>query len=178
MNSLSRLFLCLSLILVPASAFAHDNVRIGVVSIIAIEAKSTAWNKKVAGLEERFNQNRAALVQDETAVKKKIEAYEKRRALLSAEQQQEGDAEINQQLARLQQKATKMNTAIEKDSADSNIQLRQKIADIIGVLARERSLDLILEVGDENFGVVYFTERIDLTAEVIRRLNEQLPRLD
>lgn len=175
-----RRLMCIFLILVVSpvfSASAHDNARIAIVNIISIEQNSEAWQKKLAQLEEQLARNRNVIAEKEKALRTRLEEYEKQRPLLSVEQQQEQEAEINQQLASIQNQAAEMNGSLDQDSTISRQNVRLHISKIIGDIAKERKLDLILEVGEENFSVVYYTERLEITTEVIERLNKVYPTI-
>ena len=159
------------------TAQAHDNPLIATVNLFTIEQESTAWQKKLAAFQKQFENNRANISEQEKSLQGELKEYEKQRPLLSTEQQQTRDSEINQKLAKLQNTAGQMNAELDKKSTLANQTLRIKIAELIEKVAKERKLDLILEVGAENFAVTYFTERLDITGEIIKRLNKSYPSI-
>lgn len=168
------LFLALSL-LTAQVALAHDNPLIATVNVAAIEQESVAWQKKFAVFQEQFENNRLTISEQEKALQDELKEYNKQRPLLSAEQQQTRDGEMNQKLASLQNAAAEMNAALDQEAAIANQALRVEIVKLIEKIAQERRLDLILEIGAENFAVTYSSERLDLTKEIIKRLNETYP---
>ena len=170
----SFLIICAGLF-VSVSAWAHDNPLIATVNVFAVEQESVAWQKKLATFQEKFERNRAIIGEQEKTLQAELKEYEKQRPLLSAEQQQSRDGQINQKLAELQNTAGQMNASLDQESALANQSLRLEIAKLIKKVAKERKLDLILEVGAENFAVTYFTERLDITKIIIERLNKSYP---
>ncbi|NQY81880.1 MAG: OmpH family outer membrane protein [Alphaproteobacteria bacterium] len=176
-NLILLILLVLSALFLTNVTYAHDDPRIAMVNVTAIEQNSSAWQKKLAILQEQFKRNRDSILEREKALQAEVQEYEKQRPLLSQDQQQTRDAEINQKLAELQNTAGQVNATLDQQSTLANQNLRVKIAEIIEVLAKELTLDLILEVGAENFAVMFYTARLDITAEVIKRLNSSYPMI-
>ena len=172
---MKNILLVLLLMLFPVIGQAHDNVRIAVVDIQRVESESMAWQKTVQQIQDSFAQKRANILAQDQALQQEMSQYQQQRPLLSAEQQQQRDQELNEKIAALQNLAAEQNGLFDEQTVRANQALRVQIAREIEVIAKERDLDLIMEVSANNFDVVFYTARLEISDTVIERLNVNYP---
>ncbi len=159
----------LALVLLPLAAAAQTGTRIAVIDFQGAALNSNDGLEAQTAIEARATELEANLGDLQAELAAAQTRYETQQRALSATALAELEAEIT----RLQ---TQINRAAE--DADLEIQLVQtrslqpvseKVREIVLAYAEEAGFDLIL---DATAGIVYASESTNITAEIVRRMNE------
>ncbi len=150
-----------------AAAYAQQTTKIGVINSQQAFTASTEGKKAQAQLQDQENKIKSDLARIDAEIKTLETKLSTQRMTLS------NDAAVQIQ-SDLERKTTARKRREEDGTREAQqLQLnliqriRNEMVGIIDGLAKERGLDLILDLGAS--GIVFFNPALDLTDEVIRR---------
>lgn len=181
MKNISRiclwgLFFSLVLAAAPAlaqQAFSPANVKFAVVNYQKIFREAAA-TKSIGPQINKLKKSFEAQFQD---VKKKLQAAEQdlrgQRAVLSPEAFTQKQEAFKNQVNNVQRNVQTVQRLVGRAEADAYKSVRQAFYKITQEVAKERSLDLIFP----RSGLIHVDDRYDISDEVLKRLNKQLPRV-
>lgn len=135
------------------------------------EAKAT---KSIRPQREKLRTDFENAVRDE---ERKLRAAERelvnQRSILSPEAYLQRRQKLERQAKEAQRKASAKKREIERALATAMNKVRRNLRKITAAIAKERSVNLVLP----GSMVVLFERKFDITKEVLKRLDEQLPSL-
>lgn len=156
-------------LLLPTLTTQAAEVSVGIVSMQKVLDES----KKGKDVQKKFEQSVATekkeIEKREGTIKKAQEDFVRDQATMSEEQRRKKQREIQNQVSELQQFA---NEAQEKMSAKRLDLLKTVVEpakEIVNKVAKEKKMTIVFERGES--GLLYFDEAIDLTPEIIKRLD-------
>lgn len=167
--SLTLIAASLAAVLASAAPAAAQELRIAVIDTEAVLTQSAAGKQALAELQEMKQQkeNEGKAMQDEIADLRKRVA-EGRLAL------------AEEKLAELQQQLEDKNIALQRFQDDANRQLNKKKDEVLAAVDR-KVMPVIAQVSKEmgyglifrkfESGLIYAAEEVDITAEVIQRID-------
>lgn len=144
---------------------------IGVVDVIALMRES----KAAKSIEKQLNDRRKLYRDQLAAQEKKLQAAEdefvKNRKALKPEEVDAKRKSFDKSVRELQQSAQKKRIAFDKAATSAVAKLQAKITEITATVAQEKKLQLVF-TRDQ---VVVVEQSLDITGEVLTRLNKELP---
>jgi len=155
----------LILSLVPAlTASAQSNGKVGIINLQAAIAGTKDGQKASSELQQRFGPRRADL--------------EKRQADVQQLQEKLGKATTDDERARLAREIDQKTKAINREREDAQAELDQEEQKLVNELggkvvalsekyAKDHGYTWIVDVSSQQTPVVYFSETIDITKDVI-----------
>jgi outer membrane protein len=155
----------------PSVGFADDAVKIGVVDMQKALQTVDAGKKARAQLEKEFNSKKTELQNEEAAIKKLGAEFQKQSLVLSDEAQGKKRAELQERIAKLQEKTARSQGDIQQKEHELTQPILDKLRSIIGDLAKQKGYTIILEKNDNT--VLYSLEKDDLTHDVIVAYDKQ-----
>lgn len=167
-------FFLVLLTLVPmASAQDERDIGILVVDMQRIQRDAAA----AIGVRE---QSAVLRVQLEKAIADRARAISEEEATLAEMRERLGADEFRERVREFEQKvfanrdfAQRESGKLQASLADANKRLRREIAPILAALLREREAQVMLDTSQ----VLLSSEALDVTDEVIKRLNDVLPTM-
>jgi Skp family chaperone for outer membrane proteins len=124
-----------------------------------IEQKRAEYTKEISHEEERLRAERDALQRKQSSMSPTV---------------------LNQKGREFQQKVTDLDRnvqakreALEKSNADALTKIQQQMLKIIAAIAKERGANLVMQRSQ----LVLFDKHFDVTDEVLRKLDEEMPTL-
>lgn len=155
----------------PKTTVSSTVKGIGVVDVVALMRESSA----AKSVEKQLNERRKTYRDQLAAQEKKLQAQEedlvKNRKSLKAEEFEVKRKEFDKSVRALQQSAQKKHIAFDKAATQAVSKLQSKITQITGQVAQEKKLQLVL-TRDQ---VVVVEQSLDITKEVMARLNKEMP---
>ena len=160
----------------PAATVANSSIKLAVVDIQQLLRGS----KAAQGIETQLGTIRKDFQAEVEGDEKSLRAKEKEVKDLIAEAQKdkskEGDvkvkvADFQKQVADAQKKIQEKKNKLDKAVATAIGKLRAQIVKVVAEIADKKSLDLVLARTD----VVIVSKTLDITAEVLERINKDLP---
>lgn len=122
-----------------------------------VDARRRLYQEEIARQEQRLHEADKELA--------------RQRTVLSAEAYAERRRDFEAQVAEIQRKVQERRRQLDQAKAAALNEVRAAVIEVIGELADTRGFNLVLPTS----GLLLFSPQIDLTAEVLRRLDEKLP---
>ena len=167
-------FLLFPLIAIFLAHSASAKMSIAVVDVQSIWEKSSAAEEARKQLKSKDESFVAEVKKKDEELKKEDEELSKKRSVLSA------DAYEAQRKA-FKEKQVAISTALErkrenlkKSIAKATDTVQAAIFDIVASLAKEKEFELAIPKSQ----AVYASSQIDITADVLKILNQKLPKID
>lgn len=159
----------------PASALDKiEPVSIAVVDAQLITRQSDAANTIRAQIEDRRKIFEQEFQQRETELRQTAEALPQQRAILAQDVFQARLREHQENVAALQRDVQTGKRQLDQAFGRAMGEVRKTMIDIVRELAEEAEIELVLPKDQIFLG----HRRVDITQEVMTRLNERLPRVD
>lgn len=167
---LSLLALACAVLLGPGPA-AAETVKIGYIDIDKIISESALGQQAVKKLRKDFERRAADLKKMEDALKRKRKELDDKGSMMSMEKRRQKEVEYRQDRRDLKR-------AIRDNNEEFNIKRKQVLVDFfpkilktVQAIGKEKGYTLILR--KEPNILLYTADRVDLTQEVIARLNSE-----
>lgn len=168
-----RLLLAVCLLAISMPFAAHAQQSIAVVSLQELVATSKA-SKDIG---KQLEKKRATVLKELSAAEKKLVEIEKNlietRKDLSKEDFAKKVQVFEKDKITLQKKSLAYQNTLAKASLKAEKALLNEVVSIVGDVAKENSYDLVLTKQN----VVVGSDSIDITAEVLKRLNKAVPKM-
>jgi len=123
-------------------------------------------------LEAKSKKAQADLTAKGNAFQREVADYRQNAQSMSADQR----AVTEQRLARKQQELEAFNqnasSALANESADENAKLYDKVAEFLKGYAKDKGYKFVLTYSKTNPSILYADEKLDVTKEVVTKLNE------
>jgi Skp family chaperone for outer membrane proteins len=158
-------------IVLPAQAQSTDAIGIAVIDTQTIYRESEA----VKALQDRIDTQRSAYQEElrkkEDSLRAADQELVRQRTILSAEAFAQKRRELEEQVATLQGEVQSRRSGLEKQFNQGMKQVQRVLVEIAREIAEERGVDLVIEKG----AIVLVRPELEITSEVLKRLNEKLP---
>ncbi len=159
-------------LLLSVTASAQSNGKVGVINLQAAIAGCKDGQKAANDLQQRFAPKKAGL--------------EKRQADLQQLQEKLGKATTDDERARLSREIDQKTKSLNRDTEDARAELDQEEQKIVNELggkimalsekyAKDHGYTWIVDVSSQQTPVVYFSESIDITKDVIDLYDKGAP---
>ena len=145
------------------SALAQDNVKIGVVDIQKIQEESLAFEKERNKLQQVLEAKQKELVDEQNALRKLEEDYQKQSMMLSLEAQEEKKREYDAKSRYLQYLKDDYTATAQQLQASTLTRLQIELSGVIKEIGLKGNYTIIVE----KRATLYHEGVIDITAEVI-----------
>ncbi|MSP33325.1 MAG: OmpH family outer membrane protein [Rickettsiales bacterium] len=154
-----------------ASSFAGD------IAVLDIE-KIAKESKAVHDIQARVSNKQEEFQKEITKEQSKLEAEQKKleskKSTFSKEGLEKEQKSFEKKVDALKALVEKRQASLKKASADSMAKVNDKMKDIIAEIAKEKQLNLIIPSSQ----VVFSTESLDISAEVLEKLNKKVTKID
>ncbi len=169
-----RLAIIIGFVVFPALAQAQSEAGkpaiIGVLDTQKVLRDSIAMRSLSQQIEERRNSFQEELRQQEDALRSADQELARQRSILSAEAFAEKRSQLEQQVSSLQRQVQTRRKELDRVYGQAVKQVQGALVSIAQKIASERELDLVLP----KTAVVLVRNDMEITDEVVRRLNETL----
>ena len=159
------------LILFTASVHAAEIGSIGYVDMQLVLDESDMGKQAQQALKEKFSGRQEALAVEEQSIRQMQQTLARDQALMSQAELDKKTAEIDERIRAFQQKAAEAQQDFTQEQSKLGNEILGPVEGIIETVAQEKKLSAIFERRQSGF--LYVAPGIDLTAEVIKRLNAQ-----
>lgn len=124
-----------------------------------IEARRKGYQEEISKEEQRLHEE--------------DKAFAKQRSVLTPEAFDEKRLAFEQEVAEVQRLVQERRRALDTISAAALNEVKQALIEIVTSIAEERGFNLVLPSSE----VLFFSRKIDLTEEVLTKLDAQLPEV-
>lgn len=163
--------LALTLLMMSLSSFAE--VTVGLVDIQKIITSIKEGQGVQKQLEKAFNDKKAVLKKDEEKIKKAQEDYKKQSMVLAEAARANKEREIQELMAKLQNKTMEYQREIQKMEQDMKKPILDKLRPIIDDISKENKVAMTFELSAAP--IVYAESKKDLSDEVIKAYDKKHP---
>jgi len=169
MKKICLFSLCLLLSL-PGFAFSQD-IKIGVVNLQKVLEESEPGQKALKKLESEYEEMRSELDSKKQAIDQMRKKIQEQSLVLSQEAESNKKSELNKKMRNFQSLYQRYNQKIRKKEQELKQPIIKKIVDIIDKYGKNNNYTLILD--KQNSGVVYNMDTLEITQEILSRLNKK-----
>ncbi len=144
------------------------DLRIAIVNPNRIVEESPQYDAARKVLLEELNEREATLLEQQEAIDRLQNRFERDAALMSADEFQRLQNDIRSRSRRMRYEKEEMQEDFALRKNELRTRLVRQVEEVVAQIAREKGIDLIL-----TDGVVYFSERMDVSDEIISRLKRE-----
>ena len=162
----------------PAMADAAPGNSIAVVNIQQIMHDSTAAKNVREQLDSKQKAFQADLSKKEEKFQKEEQELGKERSVLSKAAFDEKARAFSKKATEAQKDVESKKALLNNAFAHANYDLQKAVTDIVADIAKEKGFLIALPTESPTSQVLYADPKLDITQEVLTRLNKKLPKLD
>lgn len=149
-----------------------------VLSVLVIDVSALLQNSKAAKMvrsqmEEKQAEYRREIQRQEEQLRQQRDELQRQQASLSREAMEQKGREFQQRVGELDRNVQGKRQALERSNNDALEKIQEAMLKIIADIAKQRKVNLVFQRTE----VVLFDPAFDITDEVLRRLDEDLPSL-
>jgi outer membrane protein len=169
--------LCLAAVLAAAAAVGDARAQqlpptvAAVIDYQRIIRESAAARSISEQIEARRKAYQEEISKEEQRLHEADKAFAKQRSLLTPEAFAEKRREFEEEVAVVQRLVQERRRALDSASAEAFDQVKGALIEVVTSIAEERGFNLVLPSSE----VLFFSRRIDLTDEVLAKLDARLP---
>ena len=166
MKRLATLFVLITL---TATVHAVEPVTIGYVDMQRVIEESQMGKEARATLEKKYREPQKRLSEEEQAIRELQQKTNRDAALMSQAELDKRTAEVQERIQKFQKEAMARQQELGKDQAQLGGDIVKAAGGVISKLATEKKLAAVFERNSS--GLLYIQDKLNLTDEVIKRLN-------
>jgi outer membrane protein len=160
---------------VAAPAAAHGAPAL---DILVVDVQSLLQNSKSAKMvrqqiEQKRTEYAKEISHEEGALRHERDALQRQQASLSAEALNKKGREFQQKVNELDKSVQAKRQALERSNGEALEKIQATMLKIINEIAKERKANMVFQRSE----LVMFDQSFDVTDEVLRKLDEQMPTL-
>jgi Skp family chaperone for outer membrane proteins len=147
-------------------------------TIMVVDVQSLLQNSKSAKMvrqqiEEKRNEYAKDISHQEEVLRQERDSLQRQQASLSADALNQKGREFQQKVNELDRNVQGKRQALERSNAEALEKIQEAMLKIITDIAKDRKSNLVFQRSE----LVLFDQNFDVTDEVLRKLDEQLPTL-
>jgi len=145
--------------------------KIGYVNMQEVINKSKPGRQAQEALEEKFGERRQKLAGEQQSIRQLQQTLDKDKTLMSQKELDKKTSEIRERKKKFKQKVAELQKEMAQEENKLANQILKPTPAIIAAVAKDRQVSAIFE--RRQSGLLYIDEGLDLTAEVIKRLDAE-----
>jgi outer membrane protein len=166
------LFAILVLAMTAAPALAEQKIAVVNIQQIMRDAKAAeAIRGQMKSKQKSFQEE---LDKREKELQTQDQELAKQRSVLSQEAFEKKYQEFRKKASDAQKEVRTKRAALDKGFTQALAEIQKKVLEIVEKLAKEKDVDAVISTGQ----MLYADPSLDLTAEVLTRLNSQMPNVN
>jgi outer membrane protein len=144
---------------------------IGYVDMQVLLDKSKMGQQAQQSLKEKFAPKQQELAEEEQSIRQLQQTLERDGPLMSKEESEKRKAEVQERIRAFQLKAAKAQQELVQEQGKVGKEIFVPAQAIIAAVAKDKQVSVVFE--RQQSGLIYIDESLDLTAEVVKRLDAQ-----
>jgi len=157
----------------PAAPTTQPSLTIMVVDVQALLQNSKSAKMVRQQIEQKRAEYAKEISHQEEALRQERDSLQRQQSSLSAEALNQKGREFQQKVNDLDRGVQSKRQALERSNADALEKIQEAMLKIITDIAKDRKANMVFQRSE----LVLFDQNFDVTDEVLRRLDEQLPTL-
>jgi len=147
---------------------------IGIIDVEKIVKESSAMRDIQAKVSKKQDEYQKEVTKKQNELEAEQKRIEGKKNVLSKEAMEKEGKAFDKKVDDLKTFVDKKQNSLKKASLDSMSKVNDKIKDIIADLSKEKELDVIMPSAQ----TLYFKDDLDVTDEVLKRLNKKITKVD
>lgn len=147
---------------------------IGIIDVEKIIKESSAMRDIQSKIEKKQDDYQKQVEKKQSELEAEQKRIEGKRNVLSKEAFEKETVAFEKKLDELKTFVDKKQNSLKKASMDAMGKVNDKVKDIISDIAKEKDLDVITPAAQ----TLYFKDDLDVTDEVLKRLNKKITKVD
>jgi len=143
--------------------------KVGYVNMQEVIDKSKPGRQAQETLKEKFGDRRQKLAEEQESIRQLQQTLDKDKALMSQKELDKKTAEIGKRKKKFQQQVVELQKEVAQEENKLANQILKPTPAIIAAVAKDKQVSAVFE--RRQSGLLYIDEGLDLTAEVIKRLD-------
>ncbi len=161
-------------LITDSNTWASDTVlKVGYVDIKKVVSESGVWKKTLEDLESEYKTKEEVIKQREVNLKKIEEDLSKQRLVMDEEVKRLKEEEYRKEQRSLKRDVEDWNQEIAEKQREKTRKILSEINNVIKKIARDKGYTMIFDKNDKIGAILYASDEIDLTQEVISRYNNK-----
>ena len=156
------------------AAFAAEGQSIAVVNIQQIMKDSTAAKSVREQLESKQKSFQAEITKKEEQLKKEDQELAKQRSVLAKEAFEEKARAFRTKATDMQKEVQSKKAMLDNGFERALTDIQKVVSEIIADLAKEKGFGMAIPTSQ----ILYADPKMDISTEVLERLNKKLPKVD
>lgn len=167
-----KLFLTLAAVMMTAS-MASAEFKLAYVDVQKAIEKSAAGKKAKEDMKKEAEKKNKELEKKKADVDKMREDIEKKRSVLSEEAFGKRAAELQEEMQKFNVQAQKAQQELQKKEADLLQPIVEKMKKVIGNIAKDKGLTMVIQSNQNAQIVLYATPESDITEDVVKSFDKE-----
>ncbi|MES2961893.1 MAG: OmpH family outer membrane protein [Pseudomonadota bacterium] len=158
-------------------AFISFNASAGGIGILDVEkiVKESSAMRDIQGkVSKKQDEYQKEVTKKQSALEAEQKKIEGKKNILSKEAFEKEGKEFEKKVEDLKAFVEKKQNVLKKASMDSMGKVNDRIKDIIADISKEKELDVIIPAAQ----ALYYKDDLDISAEVLTRLNKKITKVD
>ena len=152
-------------------ALAADAINIGYVDMQQVLEKSKLGQRAQATLKEKFGPKSEEFAKEEQAIRQQQQTLERDKPLMSKDQIKKKEEELQKAIESFQKTAGTTQQELAKEQQKLGQAIVGPAQEVVQALSKEKKMSVVFE--RQQAGLLYIDGGLDLTKEVIKRLDER-----
>ena len=152
-------------------ALAAETGSIGYVDMQTVLDQSAMGQKAQQTLKEKFEGRQQEFAEEEQSIRQLQQTLARDQALMSQAEVDKKTAEIQERVRSFQSKAAELQQEFAQEQNKLGTEILKPAQGVIEAVAKDKKISAIFERSQS--GLLYIDDGLDLTAEVIKRLDAQ-----
>lgn len=156
------------------NAFADDDGKIAILDVEKIVKESVAMKDVQNKTTKKQDEYQKEVTKKQNALEAEQKKLEGKKNVLSKETLDKEVAAFEKKVEDLKTFVDKKQNSLKKGSMEAMGKINDKIKDIIADISKEKDLDVIIPASQ----ALYYKDELDVSAEVLTRLNKKITKVD
>ncbi|NDF12957.1 MAG: OmpH family outer membrane protein [Proteobacteria bacterium] len=157
-----------------AAAPAAEASQVVIVDVKKIATEAKAPKAIQEQIEAERKKVQADVTKQEEALRKEDQKLAEQRSVLSADAFEAKRKEFKEKVVAAQRSVQQHRTKLENAYAQAMGDVQKQVVGIIAEMAAQRKFTVVVPSSQ----VLYYDQKLDITAEVMKKLDEKLPKVD
>lgn len=147
--------------------------EVAIVDIQRIMKEATVVKDIQGQIDKKKQEYQASITEKENTLKEVDKELASQRAILSPEAFESQRKEFIDKVAKAQKEVQDKTATLERSYTAALGDVQQSLNEVVGKLAGEKNFDLVIPSSQ----LIYAKGSLDITSEVLKRLNKKLPKM-
>jgi outer membrane protein len=173
MSKLNGKSLLLALVAFASAGASAASIKVGTVDLQRALQESKRGKSSNAAFEKEMKDKDTKLKSEQESIRKAVEDFQKKGAVLSEKARNEQQAKLQQRMAGLEEMRQKFAMEFQTRQGELVKPLIDGLRNLVPDIARRRNLELVMEASQG--GLLFALDKTDITDELIKLYDEKNP---